>query len=353
MASDEIDRALFALNDAEQRLLGDQSAFDLQFELESFTRLPVESQVGSTTLHSLTLKKKGRSWFASRVFTHPGKKQSRDGTEYEDPAEPWVVIHNNGEVFDWQAGSSYAAVNRFDRFDNFLIFIDFFRFVGANSVRRFVGDNAPGKNYRDVANAKHLVKDGNWPWLPDELAEHMASYKVNRRGELVVLMSDADEICLDPAKSYCIVERRVRYGADKPIRIEIKNGDFHQVGNGLWLPFRVTETLYASVLKDPPEVWGQPVEVRNYVVRQFSMDSVADSDFHPKLPVGLRVGDGIRGIQYEVTDATSPFSDDLETGRKILKKEEVKKSWRTVGFLLTAGALSLLAGGIYFRFRQF
>ena len=102
-----------------------------------------------------------------------------------------------------------------------------------------------------------------------------------------------DRVWLAQDKSYSIVKREWRWEINGPLKRRITNRDFHDLGDGVWLPFAGEMEIYSHPTTPPERKVGVL-----YATVESASTSFSDSDFTPDFPRGTSVFD-------EVTRETS------------------------------------------------
>jgi hypothetical protein len=341
-----LDTIAASIRQNQQVLLDPQSQFKLQFERYfcSEPMIPVR-YTGGLLNSKWTIAQKNGFWSTTRVSTN-ADQYAADG--YIDTDKPYTIIMKNGELFDWRSQGIYASVDTFGKSSNIFGSMDFFRIVGFNAPKAILRYNSMESRLDEFARER--PDDWDWPWLPDCLSSGSENYTIDNLPDGNVRLDNGwDNIVLNPSKNYCVVERKTAFGNGLPMRCEIRNSKFKEIKSGIWVPFATEEILYAKYQSEDKALWNQVAVTTKYRVNSLSFTEVTAETFMPQLPVGVRVLDTIRMIQYEATaPGVDPFSTAIDESRRLLDMPiEPRTGWSW--WIIPLAATVIVIGAILAR----
>jgi len=332
---------------------GIKSSENLFFQLDSFMvhceRIRSEDITpsrfgGGYTNVAFIVAKKDAKWFTSKAFTEVGQVGA-DGLNMVGgvwtPLEPQISVLKNRLLLEWVQYGERASVDLFANSNNVHQCFDYFRHMGWNASRRMV--EADGGNYEVLLAIPALGDHLDHPFLPEFLEQNKRRYIVHPTREYVdgflcwvVEYPGMDKLWIDTKHGYAVRKRIYHWGPGKPRKFAILNQDWKEVSPGLWLPHKQIVDKYASIVSEDSKIWDQVTARMYYEVKEILIDDVPDSLFEVSLPVGTRVTDFVRDVQYTIWDPnTDPFAGPIELA---------SGSNRWIVFR----ALSIIAGSVMF-----
>ncbi|GHT36937.1 hypothetical protein FACS189427_09270 [Planctomycetales bacterium] len=193
--------------------------------------------------------------------------------------------------------------------------------------------------------ASYNLKD--IPFLPDCLDEHRDSYHILPAPETVdgylcwvVENPGMDKLWIAPDLGYMLCKRRFHWGKDKPIRKEIRAKEFKEIEPGLFFPMSFEVDKYAGYEWEDKSIWNKITGQSVYRVKDISFANVTNNDMAIELPIGTRVVDEIRGIEYIVQkEGADPYAGLIEMGLARAKFTLFQLSMMILGGLMVLFAL--------------
>jgi len=158
------------------------------------------------------------------------------------------------------------------------------------------------------------------PFLPDCLEEHRDSYRVLPEPETidghlcwVVERPGMDKLWVAPDLGYMLCKRQFHWRPGKPLRRETRAKEFKEIEPGLFFPMAVEVDKYAGYEWEDEAIWNKITGQSVYRVKDISFSNITDADLAIALPIGTRVVDEARGVEYIVQeDGADPFAGPLE-----------------------------------------
>jgi hypothetical protein len=149
----------------------------------------------------------------------------------------------------------------------------------------------------------------------------------------------------------CVIRKRVyHWEPGKPRKFAIHNSDFREVKPGIWLPYKQVVDKYASIKSESSNIWDKVVSRLYYQLEEVLINEVPDKIFDIKPPVGTRIIDSVRDVQYTIYDESKePFEDPIKQGIGVLKKHERRAMWRFIGVAVINICIIML--WLYFRYK--
>jgi len=300
-----------------ERLLFENQSLLLRCERTKVDEL-IRAQSAGLVLAEWTLAYKGNMWLSERRFTEP-----RHTAKLWIPEKPITQIYRDGVLLRWHQSNESADVDPSDYGRNIYQGTIYTRNLSMNAPKYIAASlGVPLDQVRKQPACRDYV---DLPLLPDYLRNNQEHYNVATIPEDVdgaqcwrVEWPDVDCFWVDPERGFAVVRRAYHWGKGQPLMYEFRNLDYREVKPGLWLPFRQIEEKYGNIA-EPPAVWGKIVARSEYRLQAVEIDNVPDKLFYPKLPPGTRVNDGVRKMQYRVSETESdPFGAAVIEAKKHL-----------------------------------
>lgn len=300
---------------------------------------------GGFLLAEWSLAYKGSKWFNERRFTRPMKTK-----ESMVEAAPKTQIVKDRFWLEWKQEFKSAGIDRFNEGGNIYGGLYYTRNLSLDAPKHIAKSN--GADIAVLRKIESYKDDLALPFLPEFLRENKAHYKVLPTPEKVdgalcwvVEWPGMDQFWVDPEHGFAIPRRIYCWSPDKPRRFEFHHHDYREVKPGLWLPFAQDEYIYASIIAERQQLWGNIAAQCKYRVHSLEFDHVPDSLFEVKLPPGTRVIDMARGFQYTVSDNSDPFSGPIDEAKKLQR-------WSLFYWLLLGGAVFTVGAFLIYWFRE-
>lgn len=119
--------------------------------------------------------------------------------------------------------------------------------------------------------------------------------------QCVLVTNLTNDVLFDPDRGFAVLRYRAYQDGDLKQRLVLER-DIHElfdVGNGLWLPRKITEIQYDRITWKPQREYS--IEIENVEVNGDIPDNVFDTIF----PVGTIVSDGVRKLTYRTGEVGS------------------------------------------------
>jgi hypothetical protein len=264
----------------------------------------------------------GNRWYSRRRFTHPEKTE-----EYVVSGEPKTDVVRDGFVLDWPREFNRASIDRFEL--GFNIYAGWFYTLNLSldAPKHIAESNGAGNRLAEIR--QKYGDEANLPFLPEFLRANSHQYRVLPTQEevdgnrcWVVEWPGMDRFNVDPRRGFAIPWRRYHWGPGKPPQFELRNSEYREVKQGLWLPFKQVVIRYASMLAEKQSLWGKPASQTEYRVHAIEVDTLADEFFNVTLPPGTIVYDIPRQFNYTIAADTNadPFAFPVMEGLRVLQR---------------------------------
>lgn len=122
--------------------------------------------------------------------------------------------------------------------------------------------------------------------------------------------------------------------------------DMREAKPGLWLPWKIEETLFTDPNTDHKDVWGKVAAEQILQVSLLEFDTLKDEFFDVEIPDGAYVMDQVRQLNYrKQPDGGDPFQKSIEAARD----QPQKWPWH---WILTLNALLASFVIVFFVIRR-
>lgn len=342
-----IDTIVERLSDIERTFFQSES-LRLLYERTASRDLEASAVSGQLSPAEWQFAYRGDKWFLERRFTKPMKTPS-----LVIPGQPTTIVIKDGVLLEWMQDAQSATVAPFRLGINSYQGLNYTRALSLDAPKYIARSGGA-----DLAQVRKKYPDhAGLPFLPEFLIANKDHYRVSTNQEMVegvkcwiVQWPGMDRIALDPERGFALVSRSYHWGPGKPARSRFVNSGFREVQPGLWLPFAVTETTFASIHAEQQTLWGKATALSEYKVKSIEFNQVPDSLFDVRLSPNTRVIDTVRKLQYSTPanpDADA-LSDALAEAILQSRSRGALVKWIVIG----AGIALVICAALYWRWRR-
>jgi hypothetical protein len=334
-----LDDIIQGLEQSERKFFESKSVL-IRYERTQAKDVTPSSYSGGPLLAEWTFAYLGNNWYNKRRFTQPKKNEKVNVS-----GKPKTQVIRDRLVLEWNEDSSHANLGSVDKentIPNLYAGLIYTRNLSLDAPKYIA--KAIGADITEIRKIRSNMDYTALPFLPEFLRENKSKYKVlAAREEIdgrpcwIVEWPGMDRFWVDPSRGYAVPRRIYCWGPGKPRRFEFRNSAYREVKAGLWLPFALTEYIYASIHAEREAIWGKITAQVEYHVHSLEFDHVSQDLFDVRLPPGTRVTDMVRDFQYTASGEkdADPF-DEAISAAKQLRHKPLLRGWILVGAALVA-----------------